>query len=183
MRVRKAQRADTLPHLVCRSLWVANRVESWFPPSPVPCCPHTSSVRWSRGTGGIHIEMFAYVSPHNTESYTIIANTTTGLPPDADLQRCVPSVVIALRHVGSNNGVPLWTGGLHTVPVVLTVSFGTLRLVWKDKNKQQQGIISSFLINLNFLPKAGGQILEVIHVFILLYICYISNTDHFYLHN
>lgn len=43
-----------------------------------------------------------------------------------NLQRYVLSIVITLWHISSRNRISLWTGGLYTVSVVLTLSFRTL---------------------------------------------------------
>lgn len=45
---------------------------------------------------------------------------------ETNLQRNVLSNIIALGYKSSHDRVPLWTGGLDTVSVVLTVSFRTL---------------------------------------------------------
>lgn len=46
------------------------------------------------------------------------------------LLRDVLSFRVTLRDISADNWIPLWTSGLHTVSMVLAVSFGALGLNW-----------------------------------------------------
>lgn len=56
------------------------------------------------------------------------------------LLRDVLSVSITLRHVGSKYGMSLWSGCLHTVSVLLAVSFRALWLFWMRKKVHGKSI-------------------------------------------
>lgn len=71
--------------------------------------------RWSPGSGSL-------LPP------TIYAPTVTRGP--VTLQRCILPFIVTLRHVDSDDRVTFRTSGLHTVSMVLTVGFKTVRSIW-----------------------------------------------------
>ena len=101
------------------------QVESWFLLSPAPYCPRTNNVPWSRGTKYIQNEILLPVKIHTKKRAE---------KSQCYLLRYKLSLGVTLGDVSSHYRVPLWTGGLDTVSVVLTVSFRTLWFHWREQS-------------------------------------------------
>ena len=126
-----------MSHLVCHSPQMEYQVESWSLLSPVPSRPHTSNVQWSRGTETQNDII------NNTKKKTRETPKIERKRNQFYLSRSVLSLCVTLRHVGSEYGMSLWTGGLHAVSVVLTVGFRTLWFVYirkENMNKKENSL-------------------------------------------